>query len=98
MAPEIISRNIVPEDRIGRVHDWGEMSSFLPADAVAECEKFLRGYFRAQILLESGKKVKAKRIFDALDKATGYSEFEDSNHPLLETIDMAVRGKSRWKL
>ncbi|MCX6704521.1 MAG: hypothetical protein NTZ07_03710 [Candidatus Woesebacteria bacterium] len=72
------------------------MSSFLPADAVAECERFLRGYFRAQLLLESGKKVKAKRIFDALDKAAGYTEFEDSNHALLKMIDMAVRGESRW--
>lgn len=97
MAPEFSSHNTVPEDRIGRVHDWAEMSSFLPADAVTECEKFLRGYFRAQLLLESGKKIKAKRIFDALDKATGYIEFEDSNHSLLTIIDMAVRGESRWQ-
>ena len=96
MAPEFPSHNAVPEDRIGRVHDWGEMSSFLPAEAVTECGKFLRGYFRAQLLLEEAKKVKAKRLFDALDKAMGYIEFEDSNHDLLKTIDMAVRGKSRW--
>ncbi len=96
MAPEISSSNSIPEDRIGRVHDWGEMSSFLPADAVMESKRFLRGYFRAQVFLKEDKKVKAKVIFSALDRTTGYIDFEDSNHSLLKTIDIAVRGESRW--
>lgn len=97
MSPEIVSNNIVPEGRIGRVHDWGEMSSLIPPDSMDKSERFLRGYFKAQILLESGKKVKARRLFSALDKTTGYKDFEDSNHDLLKFIDIAVRGTSRWQ-
>lgn len=97
MAPEFSCNNSVPEGRIGRVHDWGEMSSFLPTDVVIENKRFLRGYFKAQLLLNQGNKVKAGKLFNVLDKAAGYPDFEESNHNLLKIIDMAVRGQSRWQ-
>jgi len=97
MTSELHSDNTVPEDRIGKVHDWGEMSSFLPSDIVAESERFLRAYFKAQLFLQEGKRVKAKRLFSGLDRTTGYSDFEDSNQDVLRIIDLAVRGESRWQ-
>jgi hypothetical protein len=72
------------------------MSSFLPTEAVTKHKRFLRGYFRAQLLLSEDNKVKARQLFKGLDKITGYSDFEDSNQGLLRTIDMAVKGESRW--
>ena len=96
MTKEFSSNIGVPEERIGKVHDLGEMSSFLPTEAVTEHKRFLRGYFRAQLFLNEGNRVKAKKLFNGLDKTAGYLDFEESNHNLLTTIDMAVRGKSRW--
>jgi hypothetical protein len=97
MSPEIPIRASIPEERVGKVHDWGEMSSYLPTIEVAAHERFLKGYFKAQRLLEEGKKVKAKRLFCALDNTTGYADFEDSSHDILKMIDIAVRGQSRWQ-
>ena len=96
MSAENPVRCTVSEDRIGKVRNWGEMSSFISPDDIKEHENFLRGYFKAQIFLQSGNRVKAKKIFNGLDKATGYLEFEKENSDLLRAIDLAVEGESRW--
>ncbi len=85
----------IPEERQGKVRSWSEMSYYLELTGLDACDsRFARSYFRAQKFIADDKKVKAKRLFNALDKMTGYSEFEEQNSFLLMTIDVAVRGKS----
>ncbi|KKQ50612.1 MAG: hypothetical protein US95_C0001G0006 [Candidatus Woesebacteria bacterium GW2011_GWB1_38_5] len=77
------------------IKSWSEISSKLPDSIDADYGNFIRDYFRAQLRLAQGKRVKAGRIFHSLDKRTGFAEFEASNEPLLAAIDIAVRGETK---
>jgi len=90
----------VPEHRIGEVRDFGEMKSYLPDDLKESTLNILDEYFKATLLIEEEKKVKAKKKFDGLKKRKpgnykNFDEFEDKNKELLSRIQMAVLGYSR---
>ena len=74
------------------VKSWADISSRLPDNLNPHYKKFIRDYFRAQLRLQIGQNVKARRIFSGLDKRVGFREFEDKHQPLLAAIDIAVRG------
>lgn len=85
----------IPEERQGKVRSWSEMSYYLETIGLDNSDsRFARSYFRAQKLIADDKRVKARRLFDALDRATGFAEFEEQNPLLLKIIDVAVRGRS----
>jgi hypothetical protein len=75
---------------------WSEIKTKLPEKLSPEEKNFARGYFRAQLRLRLGRKVRAGKIFRSLDKNEHYLKFEDNNHSLLAAIDLAVRGETRW--
>lgn len=75
---------------------WSEIAGSLPEDIDPQALDFLRHYFRAQLQIAQGKKIKAGRIFSGLSERPGYREFEDKNHPILAAIDMLVKGSTRW--
>ncbi|MGB6839239.1 MAG: hypothetical protein WBE27_03165, partial [Microgenomates group bacterium] len=60
-------------------------------------ERFLKGYFKAQLRIADGQKVRAREIFDGLVKKKGYKEFEKENQALLAAIDIVVRGFTNRK-
>lgn len=90
----------VPEHRIGEVRDFGEMKSYLPDDLKEGTLNILDEYFKATLLIEEKKKVKAKKKFDGLKNRKpgnykNFNEFEDANKELLSRIQMAVLGYSQ---
>lgn len=89
----------IPEERMGEVRDWGEMSHYLPDDINPHDRRYLRAYFRSQIFIADGKPTKARRLFRRLSNWTGYDEFEEkeSSIEMLRTVDMGVKGHTRWK-
>jgi len=76
--------------------NWADIKSHLPPDFDPRYKKFLRSYFRAQLLIANGRKIKAGRIFTGLEKKAGYNEFEEENKSFLAAVDLAVRGETRW--
>jgi hypothetical protein len=74
---------------------WSEIDSKLPEGIDPADKNFAKGYFRGQLRLALGKKVKAGKIFHSLEKQVGYLDFEKENEPLLAAIDLAVRGETR---
>ena len=83
----------MPEDRIGRVRDWGEMHSYISPDVPERDCKILKGYFRAQVRLVEGKKVRARQLLSFLEKRNAdFRKLEDENDALFASIDIAVRG------
>ncbi len=82
----------IPEERQGKVHDFGEMKGFFP-DSLGEGEiNFLRRYFRVQLNIQKGKRKSATKEMLGLAKRTGWNEFEEQNKELLAKVDIAVRG------
>jgi len=90
----------VPGPRLGKVHDWGEMSSILDSHLRPENKKYLRVYFRTQCLLAENKKIKAQKLFGRLSKFTEFDKFEEdpANQRILSLIDLAVRGETRRRV
>ena len=80
----------------GYRHRWSEVTSHLPEDFNPHHRQFLRDYFRAQVRIAAGQKVRAAEIFNGLTKKTGYTDFENSERHLLAAIDLMVRGENRW--
>ena len=89
-----VEERILPDERRGKVKDWGEMSYYLPKDLSDRDQGLLRGYFRAQILIVKGRRIRASRLLRGLDKLAGFTEFEDDNEELLKKVDIAVRGET----
>ena len=89
---------LLPEARIGKVTDWGEMKTYLPKDIDPQRKKLLRAYFGGQLLSLRGKKVKAHRRRKVLKRLPDYIDFEDNNRELLILVDRAVKGITRWTL
>ncbi len=75
---------------------WSEIAGSLPEDIDPQALDFLRHYFRAQLLIAEGKRVKAGRLFSHLSERPGYVEFEEKNHAVLAAIDIMVKGHTRW--
>ena len=100
MDKEMITSNdtLLPEAKVGKVTDWGEMKTYLPKDVGPRQKKLLRAYFGGQLLISRGKKVKARRRFKVLKRIPDYIDFEDNNRELLILVDRAVKGKTRWTL
>ena len=69
----------------------------LPDDLTPGEEKFALGYLRAQLRVTQGRRVRAQRIFDSLEKQPDYIAFEARNDSLLAAIDIAVRGNTNRK-
>lgn len=84
------------ESRNHYVRSWATIAVRLPNDLTPGQEKFVKGYFRAQLRLAQGKPTKAGRIFKGLESNQDYSGFEEENQDLLAAIDLAVRGETRW--
>ena len=86
--------NIRP-DRVGKVRDWAEMSSFLDSRINPDNRKLLRGYYRAQLFIACDRKTKAGKLLKNLDKK-GLEKFEldRDNDEILKAIDIAVRGST----
>lgn len=84
--------NNVLETRKGKIRQWSELSYHLPENISPHHECFLKGYFKAQLRITEGQKVRAREIFDGLVKKKGYKEFEENNQVLLAAIDIVVRG------
>ena len=63
MDKETITNNdtLLPEAKVGKVTDWGEMKTYLPKDIGPRRKKLLRAYFGGQLLVLRGKKVKVRR-------------------------------------
>lgn len=89
--------NNVLETRKGKIKQWTELSYYLPKDVDPHHKRFLKGYFRAQLKIADGQKVRAREIFDGLVKKKGYEEFEEENQALLAAIDIVVRGFTNRK-
>ena len=91
----INNNGVIPPERKGKVRDWGEMEGYFnPLKIDPSCVRFLRCYFRSQLLIIEGKPVKAKRLLNRLDKWTGFADFEEMNQKLLSIVDLGVRGKT----
>jgi hypothetical protein len=100
MDKETMTNNnaLLPEAKVGKVSDWGEMKTYLPKDIDPRHKKLLRAYFGGQLLYSRGKKAKARRRFKALKRIPAYIDFEDNNRELLILVDRAVKGQTRWTL
>lgn len=85
----------LPKVRAAYADGWGDIKRHLPDSYNPHWTKFLRGYFRGQLLLKAGKRDKAMRLYEGLEKRTGYLEFEKQNQEWLAAIDLAVRGNNR---
>lgn len=85
----------LPKMRGAYVDSWGDIKGHLPDSYNPHWIRFLRGYFRGQLLLKAGKRDKAMRLYEGLEKKTGYREFEEQNQKWLAAIDLAVRGNNR---
>jgi len=85
-----------PEESMGKVNNWSDMKSILPMEDVNKlrAEKLLRGYFRSQLLLSRGKKVKAERLIRCLDRYPEFRKLEDEHEYLFKAIDYAVKGST----
>ena len=88
----------IPEDRLGKVENFGEMKVYLPNDLTEGELKMLHGYFDAQKQLKKGKKKHADRKFDQLDKKTGFREFENRREGTFRLVDLAARGSTNRKI
>lgn len=80
------------------ITSWAHIKAQIPEDYNPHYVGFLRDYFRAQLRIQQGRKTKAQRIFDGLDRRTGYKEFEQENQAWLAAIDLAVRGENRRRV
>ncbi len=76
------------------VRCWSDIASHLPNDFKPRYNDFVRGYFRAQLRVAKGQRVRAREIFKGLDRRRGFKEFEKDNQSLLAAIDIVVTGKS----
>ena len=76
---------------------FSELSHHLPKDRNPHYENFLKGYFNAQLRIARGQKVRAKEIFEGLDKKKDYKDLEKHNQALLAAIDIVVRGATNKK-
>ena len=84
----------IKEARQLLVTRWSQIEGHLPENFNPHHKKFLRDYFRAQLRIAQGKRVKAGRIFAGLEKKTGFIEFEQKCGSYLAAVDIAVRGKT----
>lgn len=99
MGLENSPNSSIPEDRIGKVRHFSEMKAYLPDDLREGTLNLLDEYFRATLLIQKGKKVKARRKFKGLEgrqlsKDKNFKNFEDENRELLSRIQKAVLGQS----
>lgn len=90
-----VERGSFREVRAAYVNSWADIKGYLPDNYNPHWVNFLRGYFRGQLLLKGGKRTKAARLYEGLEKRTGYQEFEYQNQEWLAAIDLAVRGDNR---
>ena len=89
----------LPEDRVGKVRDFGEMKTYLPDDLREGTLNLLDEYFKATRLIQKGKKTKARKKLKGLEnrklgKDRDFKKFEVENRDLLSRIQKAVLGRS----
>lgn len=85
----------IPEERHGKVHDFGEMKGFFPDSLGGREMNFLKQYFGVQIKIQKGKRKNATEKMRGLANKMGWNEFEEEKRELLAMIDIAVRGETR---
>ena len=69
--------------------------SHIPEDLLMEGrENILKDYYRAQLRIARGQKIRAKEILNGLDKNQIFLNLEKEHEGLLVAIDIAARGKS----
>lgn len=86
---------LVPNERKGKVRNFGEMMGILPNSLVESEINRLQDYFLVQVAFADGSRNKAREMMRGLAKRTGWDEFEDTHKKLLAVIDVAVRGETR---
>lgn len=79
-----------------QINSWAYIAIKLPEDFNPHYRRFLRDYFRAQLRVAQGNKIRARRIFEGLEKRAGYREFEEKCESYLAAVDLAVKGSTRW--
>ena len=81
---------------MGKIKSWPDMKTVLPMERVRElrAERLLEGYFRSQLFLSRGKKVKAGRLLKCLDRYPEFRKLEDEHEDLFKAIDYAVKGNT----
>lgn len=79
------------------VRCWADIEARLPEDFNPHYKGFAKTYFRFQLRLARGQRIKAGRIFSGLMGRKGYQKFEEENKPLLAAIDIAVKGRTNWQ-
>jgi hypothetical protein len=84
----------VEEARRVYAKSWADIKIQLPKDFSPHNIGFVRDYFRVQLRIARGQKVRAKELMSGLVKRTGFEEFESSNESILAAIDIAVRGST----
>lgn len=94
-AVQMTERRSFSEARAAYANSWADIKRHLPDDYNPHWVNFLRGYFRGQLLLKDGKRTKAARLYEGLERRKGYREFEEQNQEWLAGIDLAVRGDNR---
>lgn len=85
------------ETRRGYAKSWAEIKGHLSEDFNKHHLGFVRDYFRVQLRIAKGQKVRAKEIMNGLVKRTGFEEFEMNNEPILAAVNIAVRGSTNRK-
>lgn len=73
---------------------WSELTRYIPEELLRESGKLLHSYFRVQLRIVAGKKIKARRLLAGLDKDYRFRQLEERHENILAAIDLAVRGKS----
>ncbi len=93
----------ITENRQGNVRSFHEMKEILEtfnfswADIPSNEKRYIRRYFHTQKLIAENKPEKADRIFRSVSHREDYSEFEEKNRFLLSLIDVAVKGKAKYR-
>ena len=91
----------IPEDRKGKVKDFGEMKHFLQNQLHGGELNLLKSYFSVQIQARGknegseGRRKKAREMYRGLKEKQGWEEFADKRISLLVLVDIAVRGETR---
>lgn len=80
------------EARHSYATSWSAISGRLPRSLGESQIHLVRDYFRVQLRVARGQRVKARRILQGLDKKHEFKKFEEHNQSILAAVDIAVRG------